>query len=176
MPCRSSSELLKLAVTVCWQMGCMGTISRPPRLFGTGWCQMTVLPVGRPHSQQGATVAGASSSRFRSSYEPCFECLRAMRLSDFTRRSSAAQATPLHQGLVDPERESGAQAAKLGRHLRPGKPTGDTLPARSGKVSLVAKNQHIAGSGFTNQYGCACNVPCSSPTSSRRTSSPMPAS
>src|SRR5690349_1372417 len=46
VPYRCSSELVKLAISVCWQMGCMGTTSRPPRLFGTGWCQTMVLPVG----------------------------------------------------------------------------------------------------------------------------------
>jgi hypothetical protein len=73
--------LLKLAISVCWQMGCMGTTSRPPRLLGTGWCQTMVLPVGRPQSQQGTMAGGASSSRSESRYGSCLECLRAMRLS-----------------------------------------------------------------------------------------------
>ncbi len=81
VPWRWSSELLKLAISVCWQMGCMGTTSRPPRLLGTGWCQTMVLPVGRPQSQQGTMAGGESSSRSESRYGSCLECLRAMRLS-----------------------------------------------------------------------------------------------
>jgi len=51
--------------SVCWQIECIGTTSRPPRLLGTGWCQTMVLPVGRPQSQHGTTSTAASSSRCR---------------------------------------------------------------------------------------------------------------
>lgn len=61
VPCRCSSELVKLTVSVCWQMGCMGTTSRPPRLLGMGWCQTMVLPVGRLQSQHSTASTGVSS-------------------------------------------------------------------------------------------------------------------
>ena len=80
--------ICKVVVTVCWQTGCIGTTSRPPRLFGTRWCQATILPVGRPHSQRGAASTEASPSECGSSREPCFECLRAVRSSEIRTRAA----------------------------------------------------------------------------------------
>jgi hypothetical protein len=42
---------------VRWQIGWIGAVARPPRLFGTGWCYSTTLPSGRRQSQQVASSA-----------------------------------------------------------------------------------------------------------------------
>ena len=47
--------------------GCMGTVSRPPRLLGAGCWAMTVFPVGRPQSQRVTVSVGATRTGNRPS-------------------------------------------------------------------------------------------------------------
>ena len=60
---RASSWLVKRAWIVRWQIGWTGTVSRPPRLFGSGWCHSTRTPSNRPQSQQVVGFSGPGAAR-----------------------------------------------------------------------------------------------------------------